>query len=131
MNTYDVLSADAADWSRGGSQRSQSATPGNSQAITTRPNSSLPVKGREVEEGKLYSPESELQVLGCVLTDAKVAFTLLHTAEVTANFFYDLRHRELFRLLEEMFAEGDEINLSTVHLRARGSCRVFRGRRRP
>ena len=77
------------------------------------------MKGREVEEGRLYSPEVELQVLGCVLTDAKVAFTLLHTAEVTANFFYDLRHRELFRLLEEMFARGDEINLQTVHLRAK------------
>ena len=84
MNTYDVLSADGADWSRGASQRSQSATPGNSQTIITRPNSSLPMKGREVEEGRLYSPEVELQVLGCVLTDAKVAFEYLHNAAVTA-----------------------------------------------
>jgi hypothetical protein len=36
-----------------------------------------------------------------------------------ANFFYDLRHRELFRLLEEMFAQGEQINLPTVHQRAR------------
>src|SRR5687768_14379726 len=116
MNTYDVLSAGAADWLR--SDRSQPTTPGNSRTILNTPSSSLPQKGREVEEGKCFSLEAELQVLGCILLDASVAFNLLVTAEVSASHFYDLRNRELFRLLEEMFQRGEAIDAATVYHRA-------------
>jgi hypothetical protein len=83
------------------------------------PNSSQPVKGREVEEGELYSPESELQVLGCILLDAKASFDALKAAGVNSRHFYDLRNRELFQLLERMVDKGDPVDPATVYHRAR------------
>ena len=70
-------------------------------------------------EAELYSPESELQVLGCILLDAKASFNALKEAGVNRSYFYDLRNRELFQLLERMVQNGDEISVPTVYHRAK------------
>ncbi|HEX7860311.1 MAG TPA: AAA family ATPase [Verrucomicrobiae bacterium] len=77
------------------------------------------MKGREVREAELYSPESELQVLGCILLDAKASFEALKDAGVNSRYFYDLRNRELFQLLERMVSNGDEVASYTVYHRAK------------
>ena len=82
-------------------------------------NSSQPVKGREVEEGELYSPESELQVLGCIMLDARASFDALKEAGVNSLHFYDLRNRELFQLLERMVDNGEAVDAATVFHRAK------------
>lgn len=117
MNTYGVLSADSAAWSR--PARTQSTAPGNKQINVQTPNSSRPVKGREVEEGEVYSPESELQVLGCIMLDARASFDALKEAGITSSHFYDLRNRELFQLVERMVRDGEEVSATTVFHRAR------------
>jgi hypothetical protein len=81
--------------------------------------SSQPMKGRDVEEGALYSPEAELQVLGCILLDAKSSFDALCEAGITSSHFYDLRNRELFQLLERMVDAREVISTATVYHRAR------------
>ena len=82
-------------------------------------NSSRPQKGRDLGEAELYSPESELQVLGCIMLNARASFDALKEAGVNASHFYDLRNRELFQLLERMVQNGDEISVPTVYHRAK------------
>lgn len=61
-----------------------------------------------------YSFEAEARTLGCILLDEKVAFNLLETAGITSCHFYDLRHKELFRLMEKLFKAHQRVDMFAV-----------------
>lgn len=68
-----------------------------------------------------HSPETELALLGYLLTDAPIAFAAIESAGVHAGHFFDLRHRRVFSECAAMHADGQAVSIITILPRLKSS----------
>lgn len=60
-----------------------------------------------------------MSVLGCIVLDAERSFKVLKEHGVGRMHFYDLRYRDIYRVLEAMHRRGEDVNTMTVYQRAK------------
>lgn len=68
-----------------------------------------------------HSPDTELALLGYLLTDAPIAFAAIESAGVHAGHFFDLRHRRVFSECAAMHADGQAVSIITILPRLKSS----------
>ena len=63
-----------------------------------------------------YSTESEQAILGCLLTDAKIAYpACLERIGANVEYFYDLKHRTLYETISRMIDEHSPVSVLSVY----------------